>query len=730
MNAPNTMSHTDRACRLLSLCLAGVVSFLSAQSTPPASPGEKDVVTLSAFEVTDRQDHGYTSTNAVGGTRFNTAIVNIPQTVIVLNQDFLKDLGARSVIDAAQYVSGVSDTAGPGRDVFNVRGYQVGVTTDGLPDDSPTAQSITAPFELIDRVEIIKGPAAVLYGSTSPGGNANRVTKKPLFHDQMDISASIGTGGYYYGAFDVNQTSKAGDGDFAIRVMGSHEHFDKYINYPDSSTWFISPAFSWRMSPRTTLTVVPYYYERNHHKKFATLFQFRPYTAEGPISFNLPRDVDWGGQYAREKFDVRRLYATLDHQISDNWSLRFSAVGKTHDEYNNDIISRDLLNDNRTMQRTWRIVTTQSDYKVAAFDSLISFDLGPTKNKTLFLAQYSDQEVTAQTNTGRKLSGQQTALGENANNTFSNLPLIDVYNPDPAALGARPDSIYLSASTRSLGDVSAASLQHQIEMLDGRLIGNLGLRLDRTHAEGYNVMTNARTSTGSNRHYTKRAGAVYRPTSGLSVFFNYSETFAPVFRVNPDGSGFKPTEGLTNEIGIKTDLMEGRISGTASAFKVVNKNLLVISNDPLLASAGYFEQSAKDELTGVEFDVHFNPSVALQMFASYSTIATTNANGLRVRKVPANTWALFTSYKLPRGWTVGGGVRYKGEQPGDAGNVFYLDPSTVGDAFVSYKHSEKLKLYLNVTNITDKFYATSSINRNLIFPGPERRIRLSVDYTF
>jgi len=713
----------------LGLAFAIGAPALSGQVTAPAATVEKDVVSLSAFEVASTQDRGYASTNAVGGTRFNTAIVNIPQSVIVLNAEFMKDLGARSVIDAAQYVSGVSTTAGPGRDVFNVRGYSIDVTTDGLPDSSPTAQGITSPFDMVERIEVIKGPAAVLYGSTSPGGNVNRVTKKPMFRNAGTLTTTVGEGGLYSGAFDVNRTGAIASTDVAVRVMGSFEHFDQYIGFTDSNSYFISPAFALKLAPKTVLSVVPYYLDRNAGKKFGQLFQFRPFDATGRFSFELPRDIDWGGGYAREKFVVRRLYATLDHQISDNWSLRFSALGKTHNEYNNDIIPRDLLPDNRTMQRTWRIVTTQSDYKVAAFDSLIDWELGATKNKTLFLAQWRQSEVTAQTQTGRKLSGQRTSIGENGNATFSNLPLIDVFSPNPADLAARPDTTFTSASTLGEGEVLALSLQHQIEMFDGKVVANAGVRYDDTESSGRNVLTGVASVPGENDNYTYRAGVVYRPINGLSLFYNYSETFSPIFARNPDGTGFKPTEGVTDEIGIKTDLMEGRISGTISAFKIVNRNLRVISNDPLLASAGFFEQRAKDELDGVEFDLHFNVVENFQLMASFSNISTKTDNNLRVRNIADQTWALFGSYKFGV-LTVGAGVRYKGDHPGDAGNVFFIPSVTVGDAFVSYRYSDKLIFHLNANNVTDKYYVDSSINRNILFAGPERRIRLTATYSF
>src|SRR5690606_21711062 len=123
-------------------------------------------------------------------------------------------------------------------------------------------------------------------------------------------------------------------------------------------------------------------------------------------------------------------------------------------------------------------------------------------------------------------------------------------------------------------------------------------------------------------------------------------TFAPIFSVNPDGTGFDPTEGLTHEVGVKTDLMSGRISGTLSAFKIENRNLLVIDPDPERASAGFRTQSAKDTLEGLELDLHFNFVKNLQFMASFSTIESQTNNGLRVRNVPDRTAALFASYKF------------------------------------------------------------------------------------
>jgi iron complex outermembrane receptor protein len=724
MTSPHCVSRL-----LLVFGASAFAASLSAQPTEAASRNDETIL-LSKFEVTAEQDRGYTSTNAVGGTRFNTAIVDVPQSVVVLNQDFMRDVGALSVIEAAQYVSGVSTTAGPEREVFNVRGYQVGVTTDGLPDGSPTAQGRSTPFELLDRVEILKGPSAVLYGSTSPGGNVNRITKKPQFKDHSEVKGTAGNLGFYHGVFDVN---KLVSDNVAVRVIGSHEHADYSGNFEDANSWFLAPMVGVKFGERTNLVIMPYWLERDYHKKFATLFQFRPYDQTGEISFELPRRADWGGKHAREDISIARIYAQLDHQVNDRLSMRFSAITKDHEESNNDIIPRDLLPDNRTMQRTWRVIRTQGDDKVLAFDSLLDSQIGNTANKTLFLVQYTKSETAANIETGRKLTGQNTAAGENSNATFSNLPLIDVFNPDPIALDARPDTTFISSSTYTEGEVLAASLQHQITMFDNRLVASGGVRYDHTDALGRNELTNTVTSSGSNSHYTMRGGVVYKALPGLALFYNYSETFAPIFSVNPDGTGFDPTNGFTHEVGVKTDLMSGRISGTLSAFTIENRNLLVVDPDPERASAGYRSQSAKDTLEGLELDLHFNLVENLQLMASFSTIESQTNNGLRVRNVPDQTAALFASYKFGGGnlgWSIGAGARYKGEHPGDAANAFFLDSATVYDAFITYVHSDALRVQVNANNVTDEYYADSSISRNLIFAGPERRIRVTVGYQF
>lgn len=722
-------------CRgLFCLVVTGLGAGLRGQTAPSTgSPAKEETLQLSPFVVSESQDHGYATTNAVSGTSFNTPLVNIPQSVIVLNQDFMKDIGALSTVDAAQYVSGVATTAGPTRDVFIVNGYGVTVTTDGLRDDTSQGQGLTTPVEIVDRVEIIKGPSAVLYGSTNPGGNVNRITKKPVFgRDFTSLEATAGEGGLLRGVVDTNQSGAIGKEPVSVRVIGSYEYFDHYANYGDSSSYFVAPMLSWKITPKTTLLVDPSYLYRNYHKKFGTLFQFRPYNLTGPVSLNLPRDVDWGADYDREKFTTRRLYVQLEHAVTNNWTLRLSGVLKHTNEFVTEHVLRDLLTDNQSMQRTWRQIWADDHYKIAAFDSLIKYEIGKTRNQTMFTAQYYKAESDSWTNTGRKLSGQNTALGEGGNTT-SNVPLINVYNPDPIALNARPDQTFISAYTGSVGEISSASLNHSIEVLDERLIGNFGLRVDHTESQGYNRLTNVLASSGTNTHYTKRAGAAYKARLGLALFYNYSETFTPQLGVNPDGSGFVPTEGLISEGGFKVDLKDGRISGTASLFHVVNKNLVVTDPDPIRASAGWRTQSARDVLDGVQFDLHFNLVKNLQILTSYSHVTSKTNNGLRVRDVPKDTASGLVSYAFggqkPK-FSAGVGARYKGDRFGTTDNALLLPAVIVWDAFASYKYSKDITFRLNCTNVFDKYAVDSSVNRNILYALPERRLRMTVEYRF
>lgn len=726
-HAPSKLAHT-----LLCFCFTGFLTILNGQTKNDA-PDE--VVKLSPFEVKSTQDYGYASTNAVSGTRFNTPLVKIPQSIIVLNQNFMKDIGAISVVDAAQYVSGIAVTAGANRDVFLVNGYQVTVTTDGFPDDTSQAQGLTTPLELVDRVEIIKGPSAVLYGSTNPGGNVNRVTKKPVLSKNMTaLETTIGDEGLTRGIFDVNQSASTNSGPIAIRVIGSYEHYDKFVNFGDSNSYFIAPMIAWKPTPKTTIIVQPSYLYRNYHKKFATLFQFRPFDKTGLISLNLPRDVDWGGKNYREKFIIRRLFVQLNQEITDKWNVRLVAMGRRNAETSdNETVPRDLLLDNRRMQRTWRTIRNWDTYQLCDIDSLIKYDIGNTKNQTLITGQYYRPKTDMYYITGRKLSGQDIAGGENSDATFSNLPLIDVYNPDPVALNASPDSTYISSNTTAGGEIASSTVLHMIELFDGKLAANIGGRFDRSRSYGNNNLTKKTTSHGINKHYTKRAGVAYMPWHGIALFYNYSETFTPQFSVNPDGTGFKPTEGRISEEGVKADMLDGKITGTASVFNVVNKNIIVLSSDPLLASAGYRSQEAQDSFDGVQLDLHFDFIKNLQVLTSYSHLKSKTVTGLLVRDVPLETAAAFISYAFGDnhlGWSAGVGWRYKGSRPATTDNVLFEPADSVYDAFLSYVYSKRLSFHLNCNNLFDKYYADSSINRNCIFAGPERRLRLTVDYNY
>lgn len=171
------------------LLSVGCLPFLSAQETPKAD--DKEVLTLSPFEVTGQQDRSYSSSYSTGSTRMSLPLNEIPQNIAVLNEKFIRDLRPDALADITKYVAGVTETVGPGREVFNIRGVSIGSPfTDGLPEIG-SSQGFALDMSLFNRVEVLKGPTAVIYGSTASGGVVNRVTKKPQF-DRRSAAVDIG----------------------------------------------------------------------------------------------------------------------------------------------------------------------------------------------------------------------------------------------------------------------------------------------------------------------------------------------------------------------------------------------------------------------------------------------------------------------------------------------------------------------------------------------------------
>lgn len=703
--------------------LAALPLAAQAQSEPLKT---EQTLELPVFEINSERDTSYSSSYSVGATRMSVPLNEIPQNITVLNERLIRDVRPDALADITKYVAGVTELVGPSRDVFVIRGVSIGSPfTDGLPE-AGSSQGFALDMSLYNHIEVLKGPTAVIYGSTASGGVVNRVTKKPRFDragGQIDLQA--GSFDQYRIGFDYNQPFGANN-DFAVRVIGSYWDQGGEQEFSYKRRRFIAPMFGWRITPKTTVTVQITDFHDKYYKGWGQIFTIPPYVGNNlQLSFglNLPRERAWAEPYSTQWEEGRRYALIVDHKVSDSWSLRFSGATSTY-TYVEDptTILRDLViqNGEYYMQRSWRYSDNPNDATVLAFDSAWKFDIGATKHNLLALVQYQESESGAIQYLGRSASGSNTDV----------LPRLNIMNP---VYGGQPATTYLASHSEAEGTNFGVAMQEQAYFFDEKLILQASVRYNRNTSEGLNVLTNVRTAPPASTKWTPRYGIVYRPLRGVSAYVSRSETFTPVFTANPDGTTFTPPTSEQDEIGVKFDILEGKVSATVSYYERTDKNTIVTDPDPIRASAGYRIQKAGDELSGYEIDLYVTPIPAVQFLVAASKQDPKNLSGLLTSNVPKEQASAYARYEIQngslKGLSFGAGYIFRGRRPGDTGNTFWLPAYEVYDAFASYTAGQ-YAFNLKVENLSDKYYAHAAVNRNVINAGLPRTITLRVSRQF
>ncbi|MBL9202415.1 MAG: TonB-dependent receptor [Opitutaceae bacterium] len=705
------------------VALAPVVP-VSAQTASPAATAE--VVQLSAFEVASAKDKGYSARDTVGASRIAIPIAELSQAIAVVNAEMLRDLAPNSLPEVTRYIGGVAETNSPGSDIFAIRGVPISSPfTDGLPEVG-SSQGTGLDFSYFDRVEVLKGPSAVIYGSTSAGGVVNRVAKKPRF-DRARTLLDLEAGSYdhYRGTLDANQPIGPGR-TMALRLVGTYWSRQSAQNFDYGHRRFLAPMFAWRITPSTTAVVAITDYWDRYHKPWGQAFTLPPYVGNNlALSFalNLPRERAWAEPYSVQYEQGRRYNLSVEHKVNAHWSLKLAGFSSSYNYHESPTtILRDvvLVGGRYLMQRSWRYSANPVDSDTLALDSAWKFDLGPTRHTLIALAQYAQSE-------GRVLQ----YLGRSATNSTTDvLPRLDILNP---TYGGQPVSTVLSTSTESEGSSLGLAVQEQAYLFKDRLILQAAVRHNRNESAGFNVLTRLRDTPPAKTKWTPRYGAVYRPIDGVAFYGSRSETFTPIFTANPDGRTFTPPTSKQDEIGVKLDLLGGKVSATVAHYKRSERNTIVQDPDPIRASAGYRVQIAGDELKGNEIDLYFSPLAGLQVLVGASKLDAKTLSGLRTRGVPDKQASVLAKYAFSagplKGLALGSGYTWRGRRAGDTGNTFWLPGGNLYQAFAAYGW-RRYSLHLKVDNVTDSFYANNAVNRNIISLAPPRMVTLRVSREF
>ncbi|WP_038903722.1 TonB-dependent siderophore receptor [Dickeya zeae] len=692
-------------------------------TTPSETKKQEDTLVVNASTpATSTGDTGYQPHNAVIGTRTDSRLLDIPQAVNVVPQQVLEDQAVRNLDDALYNVSGITqaNTLGGTQDAVMKRGF--GDNRDGsiLRDGvrSIQARNVTPTTE---RVEVLKGPASMLYGWGDPGGMINIISKKPQLVQKTHIegwNSSFNGGG---GQFDV--TGPISTSGLAYRLIVDHDETDYWRNFGRNRQTTVAPSLMW-YGENTTVLVA---YE---HMEYLTPFD-RGTVIDSrtgkPVA--TPRERRFDETYNATRGDQDTLTFQMENTLNERWKSKLN-YAYSRNTYNDNQARAMSFNPN-TGFLTRRADATQDAHSQSQNVQLTlngDIDWGSINHQLLF---GFDHEAD-RTHRGNMIRGK--------NNSSFN-----VYNPVYGLFPASSSVIAAESDQKEDVDSTGVFMQDAIRLDEHwMLLG--GVRYDRfdvMSGKGRPFVTN---TDRSDSRLVPRAGVVYNLTSYASLYTSYSESFKPNSAVNKAiGATMEPEVGRSYEVGAKLDL-PNRITANLALFDIQKRNVMV---DELQTINGVSETvtrtAGKVRSQGVEVDVAGKLTDSLSLIGAYAftdarvTSDPTN-QGNEMANVARHTASLFLTNDFGNlglhagdDLRAGVGARYVGRRPGDAANSFFLDDYTVADAFIAYSvplNGYKVKWQLNIKNLFDKTYYPSSGSSQYVAIGDPREVvlRASVDF--
>lgn len=688
---------------------------ISAQADTGSTAATDGATALAPITVTGTGDGtvGYVATQSAAGTKTNTPIIETPQAISVVTRKQMDAQGAQSVAQALNYSSGVlAEQRGvnmSGFEYLTGRGFQMEKYLDGmrLPNVAYNLPSYE-PYNL-ERIEVLHGPASVLYGQTYPGGLVNLVSKKPTDETFGEVKAMVGSHNLAGTAFDFGGPAPSTDA-FLYRLTGTFRNGDTQVDGTKERRFSIAPAFTWQPDADTTLTLLSSY----QNDPEAGYYNFVPALGtvlsnpNGKISSSLNPGEPGFDRHSREQYNIGYQF---EHHFDDTWTIRQS-LRYTHikDDLQN-VFSNGLASDNRTLNR-YSFFNDESLGQLTTDNQVeADFDTGALSHKAILGLDY-----------------QRVSYNELYGSNFFTVPGLDAYAPNYGAAIARPAA---TGSDDAVLNQLGLYAQDQISIENWRFM--ISGRQDWTSSRDYDRINDTNTDQ-SDRAFTWRTGLVYLFDNGFAPYASYSTSFQPQLGQSYSGSAFKPTTGEQYEIGLKYQPTGYNSFATISAFNLTQQN--VLTADPESGHTGFDVQTGEIRSRGVELELHASLTDNLDLVGAYTYLdnivtkstETDSAYGLNEGKRPtgiprnaASLWANYTFDDGPlSGLGLGAGVRYVGWSYGTNSNVWGLSgyentPSkvpgyTLFDASIKYDfgaENPKLKgLQLAVTarNLLNKTY--------------------------
>ncbi|MEH1848848.1 MAG: TonB-dependent siderophore receptor [Nostoc sp.] len=682
-----------------------------SQTQPKPSTNSDQPIEL---VVTGEQD-GYRVPDATTATKTDTPVRDIPQSIQVIPQQVIKDQGITRISDALRNVSGVTKEGsyGDATDVYRIRGF---VTYDTLRNGFRIQDPVINPASL-ERIEVLKGPASVLYGQFEPGGIVNYVTKQPLDYPYYSGEFTVGSYDYYRPSIDISGPLTA-DKKLLYRLNTAYESAGNFVDFVNSQTFSIAPVLTYKFSENTKLT---FEYEYSKLERV-----FNDGLPPLPIVFQLPinrflLEPDINDGFTEESNNIN---LTLDHRFSENLQLRtgFAAYFQNFGIGSQYLRPGDLGVDGRTLSRGL-ITDGSGDYLSYNLqtDLIGKFNTGSIKHQVLLGFDWSYYDYSTAPYT-----------------SYVATP-IDIFNPVYGSPQPKTE-LEFSNNYTTKRDTFGIYLQDQIVLLPnlklllGGRVDFINQRILTQDLDGQgNPINDQKTDASYNTPFTPRVGVVYQPIEPISLYFSYSESFNPSTSRTADGSALPPELGTQYEVGVKAELIKDRLSATFAAYDITKEN--VATTDP--NNTDFSIAAGEVKSRGLEFDI------SGQILPGWNVIASLFHNDAFVSKdntlpvgdslvnAPGIGGSLWTSYEIQNGdWKglgFGGGVFYTGDREAELPNTFKIPSYVRADASIFYKR-DHWRVGLNFKNLTSTRYYDSQ--GYFLRPGAPLTVLGTVSFEF
>lgn len=593
-------------------------------------------------------------------------LMDLPQSVTVIGQSIIRDQQSLRLSDIVKNVNGVylSSTRAGTQESFSARGYGFS-STNMFKNGSRVNSGVMPEVSSLEKVEVLKGSAAILYGNVAPGGIINMVTKQPKFYFGGEVSLRAGSFGLIKPSFDVYGPISS---KVAFRLNGTYEKADSYRDVVHSKRYYINPSMLIKLGKKTTLLLQGDYLDNNATPDFGIG------TLNNTIIPDLPRSAFLGTSWQYNKAKQTTVTANLKHAFNENWSINTTASYQLYnrDYYSIERIIADSIGD---WVRPLNKILSKEDYRIGQVDITGKFKTGKIDHTLLTGVDADTYNTTSY--------------------TFNNPTTYDKINIlDPNKYVPRSDIPEASKVTRVQTPVNRIGvyIQDLISLGDKfKLLAGVRWSQQKSPPATTAYLLKDSVAKGiakSDNAFSPRLGVVYKPVASTSVFVSYANSFSVNSGTDVFGGALSPSIIDQYEAGIKNEFFNGKLSANLTFYKIINNNLAQTAQ---FAADGVTPNSntALKELVGqttsdgIEADISSQPAPGLNIMAGYSynymrytNITTAKGNyieGERLVNTPshtANSSMFYTFQKAAlKGLKMGAAIFYIGDRFGGYNNM-------------------------------------------------------------